>query len=553
MAYDRLMVSCSQCGGDFGLQDFKMPSPPSSHRLGDPGYRDSIRIAVSRMELDITLLEAEIDHVQTIQSELQRRYDLLGSSLQTHRNLLPAVRKLPQEILSHIFALYASDLTRIDLKTDAFLSESSHISQELSRYHEISRLIQIVQAPGQVCQLWRDVAFSTPALWSAIIVDLQAGANVSRVMMNWLERCGGHPLSIILRYGWGGYRVPSGDIVGKLLQSVIDSSSRWMHAAIGNLSIYTSVGLLTSLPRLESLALGSGESLPSNTAAPLLKSLCLTLDNLSVNLSHSLIPWTRLTELDITLKGRVPSTTILLLCPNLIKLVARNFTITTHSLSTPIVDHANLRTLDIQFFTTNGSQSLQFLRLPALLDVSVSYASDPHLIVQLLSLIQRSTCDLRNLSLLHHMTSDFDREAFTQLLESTPSLEKLEMEGSCCKSLVLSRFISRSRIPKLKSLSLSGPPFAHDYESLARMVQARWWTDASQGADSRLELARIQSVHVPLLRGFRFDEATSELLHMLQDEGLDLKLPEYEYYTKEAYEYYSDEANQESWLFNKQC
>lgn len=51
------------------------------------------------------------------------------------------------------------------------------------------------------------------------------------------------------------------------------------------------------------------------------------------------------------------------------------------------------------------------------------------------------------------------------------------------------------------------------------MVQSHWWVDDIQGADLKSGLARIESIHVPLVEGFQFDAETSKSIRILREEG----------------------------------
>ena len=71
----------------------------------------------------------------------------------------------------------------------------------------------------QVCQHWRDIAKSTPALWSSISLDLRPGkieADVA-IAMAYLSRSGGMPLSLRLEASWVTYAINDHPVLDILL------------------------------------------------------------------------------------------------------------------------------------------------------------------------------------------------------------------------------------------------------------------------------------------------------------------------------------------------
>ncbi|KAJ7711516.1 hypothetical protein B0H16DRAFT_598484 [Mycena metata] len=80
---------------------------------------------------------------------------------------------------------------------------------------------------GQLCRLWREIAFSTPSLWRTFIISLRLGGSVQNhdadhaQIETYLQRSGSCPLSVQLQYTRSD--TPS------LFQLIIAHRARWEH------------------------------------------------------------------------------------------------------------------------------------------------------------------------------------------------------------------------------------------------------------------------------------------------------------------------------------
>ncbi|KAF5375275.1 hypothetical protein D9758_000288 [Tetrapyrgos nigripes] len=127
-------------------------------------------------------LNSEIIRLENALSGLKAERDHLQSYVDQHRNLLSPFRRLPPEIISEIFI--------------RCLPEDSRPTHSLS---ETPLLL------GTICRNWREVALSTPYLWSCINVVLPTSGSMHLLCASidrrrdgveaWLSRAGELPLS----------------------------------------------------------------------------------------------------------------------------------------------------------------------------------------------------------------------------------------------------------------------------------------------------------------------------------------------------------------------
>ncbi|KAJ7074660.1 hypothetical protein C8F01DRAFT_32399 [Mycena amicta] len=157
----------------------------------------------------------------------------------------------------------------------------------------------------QVCQHWRHVALSLPALWRAIPLD---EASRSSDVANWIDRSGSLPLSFQTVLDARFLNPP-------LTHLVFSCHSRWEHVRI---YLDDLPGLPRSLetPQLRHIELqgSSLEDVPLFTDAPMLRSALLW----DFRYPLGLLPWSQLTALALILNTPVQCAEILQQTPNLV-------------------------------------------------------------------------------------------------------------------------------------------------------------------------------------------------------------------------------------------
>lgn len=155
---------------------------------------------LSEQDVRLPLINEKIDQLQSQLERLQRERDEIRELQRTHRGLISATRRIPPEVWSEIFlrCLPPDDFAKVDIN----------------------------QAPlllPRVCSQWREVSYSTQALWSSIgIVRGRDHKEIPPTLIRaWLARSHGFPLSISLD------DIGPEDITNDIPDALIHFSDRW--------------------------------------------------------------------------------------------------------------------------------------------------------------------------------------------------------------------------------------------------------------------------------------------------------------------------------------
>lgn len=465
-------ISCSRCGHVLA-GDFHTPISPVPQLINTVGIppsdkeRQDIRNTISQTEQDIYLIYEDIDRLEGVLSSLVRKLGALEQHLQTHKNLLSPIQKLPVEILSEIFLCVH----------DPF---SWHIHDDLS-------LLKTAMLPGQVCHSWRTVALTTPELWSSIILPItrRMPTSIFKLTSTRLERSGGSPLSLAIN----GALTEHGDI-HPLLDTIAAASHRWKHIDLDQQLFQYDVlrKAKENLPVLESLTLshyqGHGYAWARDVfeSAPRLRTVVL-LKGIQVN--EIALPWHQLTHLELSVVMEHELLSLLQKCPNLQEcIVSVNSWGSSSDPSMTYVRHDSLRSLNINVLHNLQSFTcpLDFLELPTLSTLCCTDRDDPDAPDRLTEFIARSSPTLLHLNLtMGYLTS----ESIVHIFQLTPLLETVSLRGPSGASVtreVLIRLTAGDPsnadhgvlLPNLWSFGLDDLHHLCDRASFADMVESRW-------------------------------------------------------------------------------
>ena len=126
--------------------------------------------------------EDELAELDALLERLRlKRYDLKRKINRLHS---PIVRQLPPDVTSTIFEFCLPDFT--DYKSS---SSYAFFQEDLS----------FPLSLGAICSYWRDIAWSTPSLWSSLVVRVGSKQNpriITGLAQEWFARSGQLPLSI---------------------------------------------------------------------------------------------------------------------------------------------------------------------------------------------------------------------------------------------------------------------------------------------------------------------------------------------------------------------
>jgi hypothetical protein len=123
-------------------------------------------------------LRDELAEVDALLERLTlKRYRLLRKINQLHS---PIVRQLPPDVTSTIFEFCLPNFA--DNQLFPYIKDD---------------LFNIPLSLGAICSYWREISWSTPSLWSSLVVSVPRRRHMATgIAQEWLARSGHLPLSI---------------------------------------------------------------------------------------------------------------------------------------------------------------------------------------------------------------------------------------------------------------------------------------------------------------------------------------------------------------------
>ena len=223
-------VLCRNCNAPLaGMTNIL--SSPVSHLLGTnkvphAAECEKIRESIAAVQPLISQLDEDIARVQRVLERIIKEREVLKEYVNEHALLLTPARRVPVDIWSEIFfhCLPQGD--------DLFASNPDEVpdclSGRLSPRHPPTLFLQ-------VCSSWRNIALSSPTLWSSIPLHSPYTQVPLSVVQTWLKRSQQAPLTVIL--------TPSSDELFTLLRgpaarAMFEQSHRWRSVRI-KLPIYS--------------------------------------------------------------------------------------------------------------------------------------------------------------------------------------------------------------------------------------------------------------------------------------------------------------------------
>ncbi|KAJ7353225.1 hypothetical protein DFH08DRAFT_856251 [Mycena albidolilacea] len=347
-------------------------APPALDTSHERAARAADRSRIAHIEAQISELE------RTISSLKEEKYSLRARlAIYTY-----PVLTLPNEIVSEIFVHFLP----------AFPQFPPPIGL-LSPY-----------LLCQICRKWRDIAFSTPALWSVISLTFCKAGRVPqklRYLQISIERSGSCRLSLKL-----GTRLNKSQLV-ELRRMIIDHFHRVEYLDLSSWPGFEfSTDTEFSLPRLRGLKLGySIEELTTPFVAPLLQHVVLrTL----YALPSSIFPWFQLTVITVLW---IKLNDYSYLMNQLVNVVHCHLSIyPTGNLSFGDIMLAHLETFIVENLSSYLAPSgiIATLTLPALRRFQIAetfFAAQDDTVDSITALVTRSGCNLRELSITDVQTA----------------------------------------------------------------------------------------------------------------------------------------------------
>ena len=334
----------------------------------------------------------------------RKRYDLKRKVNQ----LCPILCKLPPDVMSIIFEFCLPYFA--DNHTFAFSKDDTTIPLSL----------------GAICRYWRDIAWSTPSLWSSLLVCIPT--NDSRMAVGlaqeWLERSGQLPLTIriISMSEGGGAILAVADIVNQY-------SARWfkLDLSISDYSFHHFQPIDNHAPMLKSIRFYcAGDEMTFNFQQEFQPLTCPCLEKATLSFFPRGIEFDNLTHLTIVSMSIFDSLLILRMTPRLVFCEISGFSQEERDPNPGAIVLPSLRSLRLpiigfeeDFLNLNSliTPHLEEFRLPTYFDSSMEIIT---------SFVRRSACSLCSLTMIFSTSRPyFDR--FMSLLQSMPSLDTLSL------------------------------------------------------------------------------------------------------------------------------
>ncbi|KIM43004.1 hypothetical protein M413DRAFT_443818 [Hebeloma cylindrosporum] len=340
-------------------------------------------------------------------------------SLCTNTSHDPFIDKFPPEIVSHIFLL--------SMKNRGLERAVNWLPTQFTL--------------GSVSRAWRQVAWSTPQLWTTISFTLAKPPkkiqvkDVLQIVNDWLRRSHSLPLDIFV-YNYSGDKRPISQAqCGPIINALNQQSGRWneLYLGLANPSFYRLFcGASASTPTtLRSLHL---ETVFSNFSSPTFKMKSRpSPKHLFVKmfpLSNIDIMWDKLETFNAWLTNLISCIEVMERASHLhtCSLSAILTSGNSSMLPTTVVRHTRLRKLEL--FKSPVSVLIEFLKileLPSLEDYFYQSEEGDILANSLVALLNRSVCHLKVITL--RLEDDAPAMAdFNKVLNAVPYLEKLRLD-----------------------------------------------------------------------------------------------------------------------------
>ncbi|KAJ7472724.1 hypothetical protein FB451DRAFT_1558891 [Mycena latifolia] len=237
---------------------------------------------------DLALIDEEIRRMQQKLEQLKARRQELAEDIDAHLALLSPARRLPEDILREIFVASLP---------------STHNAIMASRESPLLLC--------QVCSGWRNVALTTPQLWSSlhlVIPDESRAENIYSLVERWISRSGILPLSVSIGVS-SSLMNSDTTIAAPFIALLVAVSTRWQHIEFttpphNNMDYFSqplSALSPADVPNLTRVKFGieNPTALWSPfLAAPSISHLAITLIPEDVG-GFSVISWHSLTRLDL--------------------------------------------------------------------------------------------------------------------------------------------------------------------------------------------------------------------------------------------------------------
>ncbi|KAF9448853.1 hypothetical protein P691DRAFT_704278 [Macrolepiota fuliginosa MF-IS2] len=492
-----------------------------------PPTRDeaaSLRELLSQQEFALSILYKDITRLQARLKILVDRHRQGHTKLQQYQAALSSARVLPPELVRKIFIQCAADLP-ID-------KPPSHRTPPLSL--------------TQICSGWRDVALTTPELWSRFMFRVDCPEDVTgfkELVHLWFRRSHTRPLSLVLSTTCQPGAIPNPllDTLQSYTENIASLDLDIPTPYLSALAEYPqdSFTCLHSIrfrgTRLDGVEEG-GLSLWTPTSSPFqfapnLTDVFISIPRTRVILEGLNLPWSQLSSLRLaeTIVTSDAMLRVLGLCTNLTTCSAR--LVTNEVITASEITLSSLTFLSLYAEVGELAAFLRYISVPAIKNLSLHLVPnmtwDPEALIDLVS---RSQCQLDQLSFSCYT---IDPDMFITLLYAIQGLRTLDMMFvSFMTDDVLERMTPATvhedpPLPLLKELRWREVSLKCSPRCVRRFISARGWPlEPSVGyvrgnCRQGLQVAQLEGLAIRSTIG-HFGPEWSENLDDFKGRGLNL-------------------------------
>ncbi|KAF7363974.1 hypothetical protein MSAN_01056000 [Mycena sanguinolenta] len=420
-------------------------------------------------ESKITSLESQINALV----ELRDRERACVAAL---RHLISPIHALPVELLAEMFELAIREYTHVD---------------------DVCRV-------AQVCSRWRQVAHSTPRLWTRPVeIKLRRcnGQAYVDALTAWLARSAPLTVPVTLVLGY--------NFINHIPDEILRTCPRWRSLRLevpDSTPLSSFVSQLTDFGKfdnLEELDLGTGEeddpvTFISFTTAPRLRKLTTTIFSSAISI---LVPWAQLTDLSLTSYFFNTTLNILAQCPSLVKAAIRTIGWHIFPETRQGITLSHLHALSLSFLPESNRDAMQLLdrmSTPALEDLCLDFDSMDVDVAWTQAHLTSFQLRAPNVTQLTLKSSPLTSDDLRTALRYAPSLTHLKIIDCfhCIDDALIVALHYKAGVsplaPHLHNLLLHDIGDIYTGDILVGMIASRWCTDAELASRPVARWTRVQ-------------------------------------------------------------
>ena len=395
---------------------------------------------------------------------------------------------------------------------------------------------------GSICRLWRDIAWSTPLLWSTIFLDISREHHDTQIelLRNWLLNARSAPLRIKLTMEDKHISVLNAFVT--IVGILVTRSDQWLtFESCLPLPECHSIFKNVNFAMLTSVLLHC----PSSYSSPIVPEMFLTAPKLfDITLRgyafSVVLPWEQLRHLRTGRSSVDRCLKILQQSPNLQEChfggVYLSHGVFSGAIGPLEYTHlTQLKLLNVKFDKIGCMSLFDSMTLPSLSNLYIqNYRTISLPLSSITSLFLRSACNLERLSI----RSSFDDKDLIKCLNTIPSLTYLYLEvmGDPPAGIGLTRRLvasldplsnSRLLLPNLECFKFKGPVLC-DCHTIVDMLAHRWHLLSDDGETSQSffvpKVSKLKLAEVISIDPYHITDDVHDELRKLSEEGMSVNI-----------------------------